>query len=127
MSDFSVHANSMPGEPGSVELKITGPMNVANVGEVLMQLLAAYDRSESVTIDLSGVTEIDAAGLQLLCSSHRSSIFSNKGFRITGQEQPEILKAAESMGGVRKSGCTLDTKHICLWTAEQLENGMRSE
>jgi ABC-type transporter Mla MlaB component len=129
MSAFSVHAIPMPEEPGSVDLKITGPMNVSSVGELLMQLLAAYDRSESVTIDLSGVTEIDAAGLQLFCSCHRSSIFSNKEFGITGQEQPAIRTAAEAMGCLRKSGCALGTEHSCIWTAGQIENGMarRSE
>ena len=119
MSDFSVHAISMPGEPGSVDLKITGPTNVSNVGELLEQLLAAFEHSDSVTVDLSDVTEIDAAGLQLLCSSHRSSIFANKKLRISGQEQPAIRKAAELIGCLRKSGCALDTKHTCIWAGEE--------
>jgi len=116
MSDVSVQVKPVSEELNSVGVKIIGPMNVSNVSTVLLRLLAAFEQADSVTIDLSGITEIDAAGLQLFCSAHRSSIFSNKEFKIIGQEQPEIWKAAAAMGCLRKSGCALDTEHTCIWT-----------
>jgi ABC-type transporter Mla MlaB component len=116
MNDATVQVKSVSGELNSMAVKIVGPMNVSNVSTVLLRLLAALEQADSVTIDLSEVTEIDAAGLQLFCSSHRSSIFSNKEFRIIGQEKPEIWKVAAAMGCLRKSGCALDTKQTCIWT-----------
>lgn len=118
MSELSVQVKSMPGEPGSESIKISGPMNISNVSALLLHLLNAFEQADSVTVDISDVTEIDAAGLQLFCSSHRSSIFTNKKFKIIGQEQPAIWKTAASMGCLRKSGCALDTKHTCIWTGE---------
>jgi len=116
MDDFSVRVEAIPDEIGAVVVKITGPTNITNVSSLLLQLMAAFDQADSVTIDLSGVTEIDVAGLQLFCSSHRSSIFINKGFRITGQNQPVIWEVAAASGQLRTSGCAIDTKHTCIWT-----------
>ena len=116
MDDFSVQVESVSEEVGAVVVKITGPTNIGNVSSLLLRLVAAFEQADSVTIDLSGVTEIDAAGLQLFCSSHRSSIFINKGFRITGQDQPVIWSAASASGQLRTSGCAIDTQHTCIWT-----------
>jgi len=119
MNDVTVQVKSVPGELNSLVVKTPGAMNVSNVSAVLMSLLATFDQADSVTIDLSNVTEIDTAGLQLFCSAHRSSIFYNKEFSITGQEQLEILKSASAMGSMgclHKSGCALDMHHTCIWT-----------
>ena len=116
MDDFSVQVESIPEETGSVLIKVTGPTNIANVSILLMRLLAAFEQADNVVVDLQGVTEIDASGLQLFCSSHRSSIFDNKEFRIIGQEQPAIWKVAAAIGQLRTSGCAIDSKHTCVWT-----------
>ena len=116
MIDFSVQVETIPDEAGSVVVKIAGPTNITNVSTLLMHLLAAFERAEKVTVDLSDVTEIDAAGLQLFCSSHRSSICINKGFRITGQDQPAIWEAAMAAGQLRTVGCSIDTEHTCIWS-----------
>ncbi len=116
MADFSVQVETLPGEAGSVVVKVTGPTNITNVSILLMQLLAAFEQADNVALDLAGVTEIDVAGLQLFCSSHRSSIFINKGFRITGQNQPAIWEAAAASGQLRTSGCAIDAQHTCIWT-----------
>lgn len=116
MGEFSVRIDAIPEVHDSIVVKVSGPANICNVSSLLLQLLAAFEQSEDVTIDLSGVTEIDVAGLQLFCSSHRSSIFSNKGFHITGQDQPAIWEAARASGQLRTSGCAIDTEHTCIWT-----------
>lgn len=106
----------MPEEAGTVVVRVTGPTSITNVSILLMRLLAAFEQSDNVVVDLAGVTEIDVAGLQLFCSSHRSSIFMNKGFRITGQNQPAIWEAAAASGQLRTSGCAIDAHHTCIWT-----------
>jgi len=116
MDDFSVQIETMPEEVGSVVVRINGPTNISSVSVLLMQLLAAFEQAENVVLDLNGVTEIDVAGLQLFCSSHRSSIFINKGFRIIGQNQPAIWEAAAASGQLRTTGCAIDAQHTCIWT-----------
>lgn len=116
MNDFSVQIETLPDAVDSVVVKINGSTNVTNVSSLLMQLLAAFEQADNVVVDLGGITEIDVAGLQLFCSSHRSSIFANKGFRITGQDQPAVWAAATASGQLRTSGCAIDTQHTCIWT-----------
>lgn len=118
MADFSVRLETVLGDAGSVIVKINGPTTISNVSILLMKLLEAFDQSDNVVLDLTGVTEIDVAGLQLFCSSHRSSIFINKGFKITGQNQPVIWEAAAASGQLRTSGCAVDTKDTCIWTGK---------
>ena len=116
MDEYSVQVETVPGAVGSVVIKVTGPTDITNISSLLLHLMDAFERAESISIDLSGVTKIDVAGLQLFCSSHRSSIFANKGFRITGQNQPAIWEAARTSGQLRTIGCAFDTQHSCIWT-----------
>lgn len=116
MVDFSVQVEALPGETGSVVVRVAGPTSTAAVSVLLMKMLEAFEQTNDVILDLCGVTEMDAAGLQLLCSSHRSSIFSNKEFRITGQDRPAIRETAAASGRLRTSGCVIDERHTCIWT-----------
>lgn len=115
MNECPLQVTSLPGEPGSLTVRIGGPANISTVGAVHRQLVAAFQQADRVTIDLSGLTEIDAAGLQLFCSSHRSSLASGKGFSVTGQDRPVAREAAAALGCLRSSGCAVDTKQTCIW------------
>jgi len=114
MSDFTVHTE-MKEDDALATMKISGAITLSSVGEFLVQLSTTFDQIDNVVVDISDVTEIDVAGLQLLCSSHRSSLFGNKGFRIIGQDRPAIWETALTSGQVRTSGCEIDTKCTCIW------------
>ncbi len=116
MSDFSVQTMAAPGDPGTVVLAIEGAMTVQYAGELREQLLAAFEKADSVTADLCRVTEIDIAGLQLLCSAHRSSVAMKKTFTITGEPDSAVWKAAGAAGQLRQTGCLMDVCHTCIWT-----------
>lgn len=116
MNDFSVQIKTIQEEAGSVVVKVAGPANISNVSVLLMQMLDAFEQAEKVTVDLSEVTEIDVTGLQLFCSSHRSSVFINKSFRLTGQDRPVIWDAAMASGKLRTTGCPTEKRHdTCIW------------
>jgi anti-sigma B factor antagonist len=114
MSDISVQIEKNP-DDATVVAKVIGSMNIANVTDLLKGLVSAFEQGSKVTVDLSAVTEIDTAGLQLLCSSHRSSIADGKELRIVARNQPVILEAAKAAGHFRTTGCAVDTCNSCLW------------
>ena len=114
MSEFSVHTE-IEGEAALVTMKITGAITISSVGEFLMQLSHTFDLTDNVVVDLSDATEIDGAGLQVLCSSHRSALCTHKGFRIIGQDRTAIRETATASGQARTAGCEIDTKHTCIW------------
>lgn len=113
MTDFSVHTHSLPEAAGSIVVQVNGSIGITNVSALLMHLHGAFEQADNVVLDLDGVTEIDVAGLQLLCSCHRSAFLVNKGFQITGSDRPAIWEAATAS---RTSGCGVDVLHTCIWT-----------
>lgn len=119
MGDFSIQVEALSGDAGSVVVRIAGPANINNISAMLKQLLSAFEQADNVVVDLGGVTEIDVVGLQLFCSSHRSSLVINKGFSVTGQDQPAVRAAASASGQLRTSGCAIDTQHTCIWTGRE--------
>lgn len=54
--------------PGHSRVRIAGPMTIYTAAEWRDTLLAATDAAGNVELDLSGVNDIDAAGIQLLVS-----------------------------------------------------------
>jgi anti-anti-sigma regulatory factor len=116
MAAFSVQIKDVPEQAGTVNVIVTGAATIANANTLLMHLLAAFHHADNVILDVHGVTEIDTAGLQLLCSSHRSSLYIGKKFSLTGQQQSLFREAAAASGQLRTSGCALDTEHMCIWT-----------
>jgi ABC-type transporter Mla MlaB component len=54
-------------------LRLEGELTIGRVGEMVSVLNEALDGLKRSVIDLGGVSEIDAAGIQLLCSLHRSA------------------------------------------------------
>lgn len=75
------------------------------------ELIRALDAHDQLHIDLSGVRDIDAAGLQLLCAGHRSAAGRNKELVVTGGERlADILRFA---GFIGRPGC--GSLPSCLW------------
>lgn len=58
----------------SCTLALTGAFSVANVATIHAQLTALLQATpDELTIDMSGITELDTAGLQLLLALRRST------------------------------------------------------
>ncbi len=115
MSDFSVQTMAAPGDPDAVVVTIAGSMTVLYAGELRERLLEAFEKAKKVTVDLCGVTDIDVAGLQLLCSAHRSSVSMNKTFIVIGGPDSAVWESADAAGQLRKMGCAFDICHTCIW------------
>jgi ABC-type transporter Mla MlaB component len=106
--------------PGSHEdagtiVGISGAMTLPNAASIREQMVDAFEHEGKVIIDLSGVTEIDVVGLQLLCSGHRSSMLAGREYAVTGTGLLMVRDAAKSAGLQRRIGCALDTLHSCIW------------
>ena len=116
MSELSVKSMAKPDDSAAVEMTIAGPLTIPYAGEFREQLLAAFEKANTITADLCGVTEIDVAGLQLLCSAHRSSVSMNKTFSIVSGPGSVVWEAANAAGQLRQMGCVVDVCHTCIWT-----------
>ena len=95
-------------------IRIVGAVTILTVKSLLKDLLTAFETKKNVIIDISAITELDLAGMQLLCSSHRSSIFKGKEFSVVGHNQL-IWQMAAASGHLRNKGCEPDSKNTCIW------------
>ena len=80
-----------------------GPMTIERAEGIRDQLFAALGGKTRVGIDLSGVTEADLTGLQLICAVCKSSVVSNSNIVVTGLSDP--VQAAAKAGGFGFAEC----------------------
>ncbi|ACM20612.1 STAS domain protein [Geotalea daltonii FRC-32] len=115
MGELKVTMAKAEGNPAALVVKVSGPLTVQNVGELKTSLLQALEGGEQLCLDLAGVTEVDLAGLQLLCSAHRSSLHLNKHLCITTGDSDIIDTASMEAGFQRHVGCAQDKEKSCFW------------
>ncbi len=74
-------------------LTLEGKLSIERVAELKERLLNALAQSEELHLNLSQVTEVDSAFLQLLFSTHLAAARCNKRVR-TVDGFPEVLEQA---------------------------------
>jgi len=74
---------------GLAELAISGEMNIYGALEIKAALVKALEEAEAVSLDLSGVSEFDSAGAQLLLLGARESARAGKKFTLAARS-PEV-------------------------------------
>jgi anti-sigma B factor antagonist len=65
-------------------LRIEGEMTIYRAAELKETLMTALEHPAGLEIDLSGVTEIDSAGIQLLLLAKRSTTANQRPLRLIG-------------------------------------------
>jgi anti-sigma B factor antagonist len=68
---------------GGADLVIDGELTIHTAGDRKVELLALLERGDTLTVDLSAVTELDTAGLQLLLLTRREATQLGKTLEIT--------------------------------------------
>lgn len=65
-------------------VQVAGKATVRSAEQLKAALVEAIAGGREVVLDLSGVTEIDAAFLQLFCAARKSAAAADKLFRLGG-------------------------------------------
>jgi anti-anti-sigma regulatory factor len=65
-------------------VKLEGELTLVHVSEIKSRLLEAVAGGGEVEVDVSAVTEVDVAGLQLICSLHRLLDTQQRELRLVG-------------------------------------------
>jgi len=89
-----------PGKRAHRRIAMEGPMTIYEAAENKRMLLEALGRASELEIDLSGVTEMDTAGIQLLLLAKREAAKAGKAVRLTAHS-PASLDAIDlcDLGG----------------------------
>lgn len=73
---------------GTAEFAVNGEMNIYHAMDLKAALLKSIDEAEAVDLDLSGVSEFDSAGLQLLLLARKECGRAGKKLRLTAKSAP---------------------------------------
>lgn len=104
--------------PSTVRIK--GAATILTVAALQKGLLSVFETTRNLVIDISAVTDLDLAGMQLLCSAHRSSYSHGMDFNVVGYNR-HILEMATASGHLRHKGCEHDSKNTCIWNKENYQ------
>jgi len=66
---------------------IEGELNISTAAVLRQRLLDAIDAGAEVEVDLSQVSEMDSAGIQLMVAAKREAAIRNKSLRFIGHSQ----------------------------------------
>ena len=115
MEDMTIEKWQDPGTPGRQGVKLAGSMTIGQAAELKELLVAALGAASELSLDLTGVTEIDLTGLQLLEASHRSAMNSGKLLTVDARGNQAYRDTVAAAGFQRTTGCAQDTNCTCIW------------
>lgn len=88
---------------GKVTILIRGELCIQYVSELANSVMPDWQNYTEIDFDLSGVTEVDAAGMQCLAQFKRMAIEDDKPMRIIGHSA-SIVNGVELLGLARHFG-----------------------
>jgi anti-anti-sigma factor len=90
----------MENDPKVIRIEIRGELSIFTAAVLRQQLLDALDGETDVEVDLSAVSEMDSAGMQLMVAAKREAGTRNKSLRFTGHSPAvfDILELCDLSG-----------------------------
>ena len=88
-------------------LELSGALTIVRAEQVKESLLKGFAAAEQLVCDLAGISEIDIAGLQLLCAAHRYAVAQGKTLLLSGigTSVDELARQAGFVRGLHGDLC----------------------
>ena len=96
-------------------MRLEGELTIQYAGRLKETLMTAFSELKELSLNLEGVTGIDIACMQVLCSAHKTFSAANKSFAVHGRVAPSFKQSVQDSGYARMSGCQADLQRTCLW------------
>lgn len=108
-----------PPTSSSATLRLQGTATLEFCDDLRTALLDAFDRVQSLAIDVSEITEMHVAALQLFCAARRSAIKRKKIMVLADNCSEAFCTAVLAAGFFRTHTaiCQLEAGQACLWDA----------
>jgi anti-anti-sigma factor len=94
---------------------LNGELTVQSSHEVKEMILTQLAPNRILNLDLAEVNCVDVAGLQLLCSAHRTAQARSGDIHLNLPLPASFRDAVQAAGFERHCDCRLDRNHTCLW------------
>jgi len=102
---------------GSRVASVEGALCLTHAAELQQALARALHDpdSKALLLDVSGATDLDLSGMQLLCSTHRTSLAGDASFDLRGVPEWFWQKASAAGYNGAKLVCDLHKTGGCIW------------
>ncbi len=111
------------GPEGGALLRIQGRVTVTEAALLRNGLLEAFEKCDSLRIDLEGLEEGDLSLLQILCAAHREALAAGKRVVLEGITREDLARLLEKAGYLHQAGCLSGAKDSCLWSGVNSSEG----
>ena len=94
---------------------LAGDLTVENASEIRDALIEAIHKEDGISLDISGVTDLDVSFLQIICSLHRTVFKTGKTINIQGEMPRSIRHAISDYGYICRGDCIYDEQKTCVF------------
>lgn len=98
-----------------LRLCLEGEVTVSNAAAFRERFLEALKQSDQVELDLDEVRAVDLAGLQLICSAHRTAVAQGKTLTLKDGQVPALQQARAMAGFVLNRSCRFNASAECFF------------
>jgi ABC-type transporter Mla MlaB component len=114
MSDLNL-SYTVSNDGTTLTVTAAGKLAIDTATELHQLLLDQISIVRKIQLDLSGIHEIDLAGMQLICSACRTSLDDKKSFNFSGCMPATVKTAITAIGLQRQSACKHNADLPCIW------------
>lgn len=118
MEDNDQMRVTMEAAEGSRVIHVEGELSLMTAGRLQAVLLEELQPGAKTVLDAAGITSVDIAGLQLICSAHRSYLSQEAEFGLAGMAEMFRDTARAAGFDACRRVCSLRRPSHCLWRWE---------
>ncbi|MGB4599181.1 MAG: STAS domain-containing protein [Trichlorobacter sp.] len=114
MSDLNV-SHALSSDNTTLEITLSGRLAIDTAPELLALLQEQLLSARKVRLNVSALSEVDLAGMQLICSACRSALAGSQSFNFSGGLAPCVQEAINNVGLQRHNTCKHSADNPCIW------------
>jgi anti-anti-sigma factor len=98
---------------GASIITVSGELTVENSGELRERLASEFKEAKRLVLDCRDVSDVDVAGIQILCAAHKTADKKGKSIILEGMSNT-LNEFIASSGFTHIKGCSKEHA-TCLW------------
>ena len=114
MPDLNL-SHTVSNDGTTLTVMAAGKLAIDTATELHQLLLDQISTVQKIQLDLSGIHEIDLAGMQLICSACRTSLDDRRNFNFSGCMPTAVKAAIAAVGLQRQTTCKHNADLPCIW------------
>lgn len=114
MSNLAI-SPALSSDGAMLEVAVGGRLDIETAPELRQFLLAHMPTVQKVRLDVSQLSTVDLAGMQLICSACRTALAGTISFRFSGTLGPCVQEAIGTVGLQRHTTCKHNADNPCIW------------